>query len=142
MIQLRRRRIPSTWVLYLYAAALYVFFYAPVLYIVIFSFNDSASITPPWRGFTLEPYRQVLGNSNLRDAFINSVTLGLATAVISVSMGTMLAIGFRSQFRGKAAIFNLLLLALLTPGIVLGVALTLFWRVLNLTPGLFGSTLV
>lgn len=130
------------WLLYGYAAALYAFLYVPVLYLVIFSFNDSMSITPPWRGFTLEPYRQILNNAQLRNAFLNSALVGVISAGVSVLLGTLLAFAFRSSFRGKTAIFNLLLLALLTPGIVLGVALTLVWKVLDLTPGLLGSTLV
>lgn len=128
--------------LYAYVALLYLFFYAPIVYLVIFSFNAATTTTPPWRGFTLEWYGLVLGNAGLRTAFLNSVSLGVATALISVTVGTLMAFAFRWRFRGKAFVFSLLLLPMLTPGIVLGVALTLLWRFFQLTPGLFSSTLV
>jgi ABC-type spermidine/putrescine transport system permease subunit II len=128
--------------LYLYAALLYLFFYAPVIYLVVFSFNDAAATTPPWRGFTLQWYRQIFANSDLRAAFVNSLSLGIVSAVLSVAVGTLMAFAFRWPFRGKGLVFALLLLPMLTPGIVFGVALTLLWRFLGLTPGLFTSTLV
>jgi ABC-type spermidine/putrescine transport system permease subunit II len=128
--------------LYAYAALLYLFFYAPVIYLVVFSFNDAAATTPPWRGFTLQWYRQIFGHADLRAAFVNSLSLGIVSAVLSVSVGTLMAFAFRWPFRGKGVVFALLLLPMLTPGIVFGVALTLLWRFLGLTPGLFTSTLV
>ncbi|MBI4587484.1 MAG: ABC transporter permease [Candidatus Rokubacteria bacterium] len=128
--------------LYAYGVLLYLFLYAPIVYLIIFSFNDATATTPPWRGFTLQWYRQVLQNVDLRVAFLNSASLGVMTAVISVTLGTLMAFAFRWRFRGKGFVFGLLLLPMLTPGIVLGVALTLLWRFFRLTPGLFSSTLV
>jgi spermidine/putrescine transport system permease protein len=128
--------------LYLYAGLMYLFFYAPVIYLVVFSFNDAAATTPPWRGLTFEWYRQVLANAGLRSAFTNSLTLGLATATVSATLGMLMALAFRWSFRGKRLVFALLLLPMLTPGIVFGVALMLLWRVCGLTPGLFSSALV
>jgi spermidine/putrescine transport system permease protein len=128
--------------LYAYAALLYLFFYAPVIYLVVFSFNDAAATTPPWRGLTFQWYRQIFSNSDLWRAFVNSLSLGLVASAISVTLGLLVAFAFRWPFRGKPAVFALLLLPMLTPGIVFGVALTLLWRVLGLTPSLFTSTLV
>ena len=128
--------------LYAYAAVLYLFFYAPVMYLVVFSFNDAAATTPPWRGFTMTWYRQIFSNSDLRGAFVNSLSLGVVSAIVSVALGTLMAFAFRWPFRGKGVIFSLLLLPMLTPGIVFGVALTLLWRFFGLTPSLFTSTLV
>ena len=128
--------------LYAYAALLYLFVYAPVIYLVIFSFNDAAATTPPWRGLTLQWYRQIFSDGDLGRAFFNSLSLGLVTSAVSVTLGTLIALAFRWPFPGKPAVFALLLLPMLTPGIVFGVALTLLWRVLGLTPSLFTSTLV
>ena len=47
------------WALWLYAALAYLFVYAPVIYLVVFSFNDAAATTPPWRRFTLRWYRAI-----------------------------------------------------------------------------------
>ncbi len=130
------------WALWAYGALAYLFVYAPVVYLVVFSFNDAAATTPPWRRFTLRWYRAIAANSDLRDAFLNSVELGLLTALVAVVLATAMALAFRERFAGKGLVFTLLLLPMLTPGIVLGVALTLLWRVLGLTPGLFSSALV
>jgi spermidine/putrescine transport system permease protein len=128
--------------LYVYAALLYLFVYAPVIYLVIFSFNDAAATTPPWRGFTVQWYRAIYSNGDLWRAFGNSLSLGLLTAAIAVTLGMLIALVFRWPFRSKPAVFALLLLPMLTPGIVFGVSLTLLWRVFGLTPSLFSSTLV
>lgn len=130
------------WALWLYAGLVYLFVYAPVIYLVIFSFNAADATTPPWRGATVEWYRRIALNSDLREAALNSLGLGLATAAIAVTLGTLMALAFRWPFRGKGPVFTLLLLPMLTPGIVFGVALTLLWRVLGLTPSLFSSALV
>lgn len=142
MLRLRTSRGRGDAVLLVYAIGLYLFVYAPVLYLVAFSFNDSAAATPPWRGLTLEWYWRVAGNDGLRAAFWNSLSLGVLTAVVSVTLGTLMALAFRSPFRAKGAVFVLLLLPMLTPGIVFGVALTLLWRAFGLTPSLYTSTLV
>jgi spermidine/putrescine transport system permease protein len=132
----------SAVVLSLYAIGVYTLIYAPIVMLAIYSFNDAMFITPTWDGFTLKWYRALLENPNLHEAFRNSFTLGLATAAISTIIGVAFAFAFRKSFLAKNAMFNLMLLPMLTPGIVFGVALILFWNLLHLRPSLFGSTLV
>lgn len=125
-----------------YAATVYGCLYAPIVFLTVFSFNDAVSITPPFRGFSLRWYEQVWQNSVLQNAVFNSLVLGLVTSAIAVTLGTLMAFSFRSRFRGKDFILNLTLMPMLTPGIVLGIALLLLWTFLGLSPSLFGSTLV
>lgn len=134
-----RRRVP---LLDLYVATVYVFLYAPILTMAIFSFHDASINALPWHGFTLKWYLRAFQNMPLRVAFWHSMVLGLAVAGVAVALGTGLALGFRSPFSGKSIILSLILLPLLTPGIVFGVALLLVWRTANLTPSLFGSTFI
>jgi ABC-type spermidine/putrescine transport system permease subunit II len=124
-----------------YAAVVYLCLYAPIVFLTVFSFNDAVSVTPPFRGFSLRWYREVWHDAVLHGAVVNSIGLGLITAAISVTLGTLLAFGFRSRFRAKDAVLHLTLMPMLTPGIVLGIALLLSWTFLGLSPSLFGSTL-
>jgi spermidine/putrescine transport system permease protein len=134
-----RRLVP---LLDLYAAMVYVFLYAPILTMAIFSFHDASVNALPWHGFTLKWYLRALQNMPLRVAFWHSLVLGLAVAIAAVALGTGLALGFRSTFPGKSIVLSLILLPLLTPGIVFGVAMLLVWHTANLIPSLYGSTFI
>ena len=116
-------RLRADRVLYAYAGLLYLFIYAPVIYLVLFSFNDSLVATPPWRGLTFEWYRRVAENSDLRLAFWNSLSLGLVTSAVAVTLGMLMAFAFRWPFRAKGAVFGLLLLLIevLNPGFFIAV---------------------
>ena len=110
--------------------------------LVIFSSNDAPATTPPWWGLNFQCYRQILPSNDLWRAFADSLSLGLVASMISVTLGMLIAFAFRWPFRSTPAVFALLLLPMLTPGIVFGVALMLLWRVFGLTPSPFTSTLV
>src|SRR4029079_15337057 len=108
----------------------------------VFSFHDSSVNSFPWRGFTLKWYGQAFNNAHLWTAFRNSVELGLITAVTAVILGTALALAFRVAFQRKSLVLTLILLPIITPPIVHGVALLMFWHTSGLRLSLFGSTFV
>jgi ABC-type spermidine/putrescine transport system permease subunit II len=132
---------PPRW-LRLYALAVYVFLYAPIAMLVLLSFNDSNSITLPWRGFTLRWYGALAENRSLFVSLRNSVVLGLSTAAIATVVGTLAALAFRRRFRGRAVLLRMLLLPLVVPGLTIGVALLLLFHAAGVRPGLLGTTLV
>jgi ABC-type spermidine/putrescine transport system permease subunit II len=108
---------------------------------VVLSVNNSRMITLPWQGFTLAWYGKVFRDPALLAAFRNSVLLGAATAGIAAGLALLLALGFRRPFPGKNVVFNLLLLPILIPGIVLGVGLLSVMGLLGLSLSLWTSVL-
>jgi spermidine/putrescine transport system permease protein len=117
----------------------YFFLWAPILLLVVFSFNDSRGVDA-WRGFTLRWYdnifRGVLGSearfatSLMIDAVINSLIVGFFATLISTVIGTMVAISLvRSQFRGKKVVDGLLFLPVVIPEITQGVSLAIFFKI-------------
>ncbi len=125
-----------------YGLAIYVFLYAPLFCLAVLSFNDTVNITLPWRGFTLHWYAEVLRDRDLRAALLNSIELGVVTVVIATPIGVAAAYAFRRHFRLREMLFNLILVALIAPPIIVGVAQHLTWNILGVNSSLFGSTLL
>ena len=83
------RNRPWSWVV---AILIYVFLYAPIVAVVIYSFN-SAKYGGPWAGFSLEWYGKLFSTSQKLDAAANSLILALSSTAISTVLGTMLGYG-------------------------------------------------
>jgi ABC-type spermidine/putrescine transport system permease subunit II len=100
-----------------------VILYAPVLQLVVSSFNQN-SLTTRWQGLTGEWYRAALDNDQVRDAALRSVQLALAVAAAATVVGTAAAIAVRHRPRLRAFILGLAAARIATPEIVLAVALS------------------
>jgi spermidine/putrescine transport system permease protein len=106
-----------------------VFLYAPILILIVFSFNDSALPTFPLSGFTLHWYHQFLGNADLRGALKTSAIVAALSSVCAVLLGVLASIALvRRRFTGKAAVSAVLLSPLVIPYVVFGVALLLLFH--------------
>jgi ABC-type spermidine/putrescine transport system permease subunit II len=125
-----------------YAIAVYLFLYVPIFILAVFSFNDGNGVVPPFRGFSTRWYLEVWNDRLLQKALGNSIMLGLATAVISSVLGTLLAFGFRRRFAGKDLLLTLTLMPMLAPGIIMATGLLLTWIYIGVSPSLMGSTLI
>lgn len=110
-----------------WVAAVLVFLYAPLLVLMIFSFNDSKR-NVVWRGFTTKYYEKALNNDTLVEALVNSLTIaGLATA-FSLVLGAMTAVMlWRFKFRLKGIVDGTISLPIIVPEICLGVAMLIFF---------------
>ena len=109
----------------------------PVLVAILFAFNDGRSRTA-WQGFSLRwfvtnPDQSVLHNPDLQAALKHTLLLGVVCVALSVPLGVTLALGLqRWRGRGAGTVNVLMLLPLVTPEIVMGVALLLlFLRVFD-----------
>ena len=69
-----------------------VFFYLPILYMIIFSFNDGKSLTS-FTGFSLRWYKHMLDSSDMMDALSTTFSIALLATFISTVTGTIAAIG-------------------------------------------------
>ncbi len=131
-----RRRLLSIYGLAIYAALALAFLHAPLLILILFSFN--AGRFTRWEGFSLHWYQAALADPQLADGLINSAIIALVAASLSTVIGTLAAYG---MWRRRAPVLSgSLYLSLVTPEIVTGVALlALFqgaFRFLHLRLGL------
>ncbi len=126
---------PSRW-LTVFTVATYIFLFAPIVVLIVFSFNDSRrSFT--WTGFTLDWYSALLKNS----AMVGSLRVTMEVAAIAVVgatiLGSLLGLGLaRLRFRGAGGVQTLLLMPIMTPEIIMGISLLVFFSQLF---GLNGS---
>jgi spermidine/putrescine transport system permease protein len=105
----------------------YLFLYAPIIILVVFSFNASRFVTS-WAGFSFRWYGELFQNEAMAVALKNSLIVALASTLISTVFGTMVALVMeRHQFFGKLAFDALLYLPIIIPDIAMAVMLLLFF---------------
>lgn len=114
----------------------FLYLYAPLVILVIFSFNANRSVTV-WRGFTLEWYAQVFANEEIRRAAVTSLTVAGVATVVATTCATLAALVLvrGGRFRGKAAASGLLMTPLMIPEIVTAVATLAFFSALGVSLG-------
>jgi len=76
----------------LYLGLIMLFLYAPILTLIVFSFNDSKS-RAKWGGFTLKWYKNMLNDPMISKSIYYTLLIALLAAVISTVIGTLAAIG-------------------------------------------------
>lgn len=122
----RRTRPPlGLWAV---AVATFGFIYAPIVVLVAFSFGERRIPTWPLRGFTLSWYRELLGSAEILTALRNSIVIATTATAGALVLGTPIAYAaHRFRFPGKRLLRRLVLMPLVVPGVVTGIALlTLF----------------
>ncbi|MBD0317877.1 MAG: ABC transporter permease [Thermoleophilia bacterium] len=119
-------------------ALLVLFLYAPLLILLLFSFNDNNLPVFPLKGFTTDAYHDFIANHELRAAVVTSAKVATASSAIAVALGVVAAIVLvRREFFAKPAVSVLLLSPLVVPLIALAIGLLVFLnRVPLLDPGL------
>ena len=125
----------STALLWLAVFVAYAIILLPIAVIIVSSFNPSSALSFPPKAISLRWYREFLAAADMVNGLFWSVTIAVVSAVIAVVIGTLGAIALvRGTFPLKRAINALLLSPLIVPGLILGVALLLYFQVLDLTP--------
>lgn len=121
------------------AVFVYVFFYAPIALLVIFSFSDNRNVGT-WGGFTLGWYRDFLDNEPIQGAIWVSLRVAIASTIVSVVLGTMAALALeRFKFRGQRVFDALLYLPIIIPDVTMAVMMLLFFsQFLDLIDSIFG----
>jgi spermidine/putrescine transport system permease protein len=104
-----------------------LFLYAPIVTLVVFSFNDSRR-NIVWRGFTTRFYEQAWHNDSLIEAFTNSLTIAFISTAVSLVLGTLAALLlWRFRFPGKSFYEGTVALPIIIPEICMGVAMLAFF---------------
>jgi len=119
-------------------ALVIAFLYAPIVILLVFSFNNSDVPSFPLSGFTLHWYGEFLHNGDLRGALETSAIIASLTSLGAVFLGVLSSIALaRRQFRGKAAVTALLLSPLVIPYVVFGISLLLLFHQIGIPNGIF-----
>ncbi len=115
------------WWLRAYVGLVFLLLYAPIVTLVVFSFNDSKR-NIVWRGFTTKYYWKAWNNDSLFEAFTNSLMIAGVSTAISTVIGTMVAmLLWRFRFPLKSAYEGLVALPIVVPEICMGVAMLAFF---------------
>lgn len=117
------------WALIAFFVAFLIFLYLPTLMLGIFSFNTSSTIAFPLEGLTFDWYRRAFENEDLRRSLVRSLWVAGSVAGIATTLGVLVSYALaRRSFRGKSVISAVILLPLVVPTVVLGVALLVLFR--------------
>lgn len=119
----------------------YLFFYAPILLLVVYSFSASRNVGV-WGGFTFDWYQEFADSQNSQDALWNSIRIAVVATIVSVVLGTMAALALeRFMFRGKQVFDALLYLPIIVPDVTMAVMMLLFYsQAADLSNDLFGTS--
>lgn len=118
-----------------------LFFYLPILYIIVFSFNDSRSLTK-FSGFSLRWYEKMFADSTMMEAVLYTVIIALIATVVSTVVGTITAIGLsKSRKVVQKMVERINDLPVMNPDIVTAISLLMFFSVLSVKKG-FGTLLL
>lgn len=118
-----------------------LFFYLPILYIIIFSFNDSRSLTK-FGGFSLRWYEKMFADSTMMEAVLYTVIIAIIATAVATVVGTITAIGLsKSRKVVQKMVERINDLPVMNPDIVTAISLLMFFSVLTVKKG-FGTLLI
>ncbi len=115
---------------------LVVFLYAPILILIIFSFNDRELVSFPWQGFTTRWYEQFVQNPEILGALKTSAWIAAISSIITTVLAVPASIAMqRRRFFGKGLVSGFLLAPLVVPLVVLGTAMLILFNYLSIPFG-------
>ena len=118
-----------------------LFFYLPILYIIVFSFNDSRSLTK-FSGFSLRWYEKMFADSTMMEAVLYTIIIAVIATVVATVVGTITAIGLsKSRKVVQKMVERINDLPVMNPDIVTAISLLMFFSVLTVKKG-FGTLLL
>lgn len=129
------------WCENFYVGLLVFFLYAPILVLVVLSFNASKSRSK-WGGFTFQWYERLFSDAEIMSALTNTLLIAFLSAVFATLIGTLAAIGINSMKRGtRTLMMTITNIPMLNAEIVTGISLMLVFVAVNFARG-FMSVLI
>ena len=114
---------------------LVAFFYAPILYMIIYSFNDSRSLTK-FSGFSLQWYEKMFNDSTMMESLFYTIAIAVLATVISTFVGTITAIGLSKSKRIlKNIVEQINQIPIMNPEIVTAIGLLMFFSAIHVKKG-------
>lgn len=122
----------------LYLPLVILFFYLPIVSLIVFSFNETNSLIN-FTGFSFKWYKSLFRNSTIMDALTTSLTIALISTVVSVILGTLGSIGLAYFSRKQKALKDMILMTnnipVVSPDIVTAVSLMILFLGIGLNLG-------
>lgn len=110
----------------------YVFIFAPIVVVMLLSFNSAQFGSFPMQGFSLRWFVSLYENDAVMRAFKTSIVLGVSTAAVATTLGILASLAIvRYDFPGKETVNTLLVAPVLIPETVLAVGLLLFMQIMH-----------
>ena len=123
----------------IYIALIFIFLYAPMVVLIVLSFNKSKS-RAKWGGFTFQWYTKLLSDSSIMEALVTTLMLAVLSALISTFIGTIAAIAITSLKKGtRTLMMGITNIPMLNAEIVTGISLMLLFIFFNVK---FGFTTI
>lgn len=124
-----------------FLAVITVLNYLPIILTVVYSFNKS-KLSSVWEGFSLDWYKMLLGDGDIKKALLNSIILAFLACVLALIIGVSAALAMR----GKKLIFddfisNFASLPIMIPEIILGMVFMAIFSYMNLPFGFVTMTI-
>ncbi|MEW6661923.1 MAG: ABC transporter permease [Bacillota bacterium] len=118
------------------ALMVYLFLYAPILVLILYSFND-AKYSAAWEGFTLKWYSSLLADRGVLAATKNSLIIAFVSTACATAIGTLTAIGlYKYTFRYKRLLEGILYLPIIIPEIIMAVSMLALFMFAGISLGL------
>jgi putative spermidine/putrescine transport system permease protein len=122
----------------IYFVLILLFLYGPIIVMAILSFQGpQGGMTFPMKGLSLYWWQRLVTDraTELGPAIVRTLAVAVETGLIAAAFSLVIAFAYRRRSPGARLLFPTVLLALMTPGILLGLGISLWWRILNLQPG-------
>lgn len=125
-----------------FAVLIYAFLFAPIVVLILFSFNQSRR-NFVWTGFTFDWYPRLFADERILDPLAISLQVALVAVIGATVLGSLLGLGLaRLRFRGSGATETLILLPMVTPEILMGISLLVFFAQLFDLTGSFWQVVI
>ncbi len=113
----------------------FLFLYLPLVILMVYSFNE-AKFSTVWQGWSWKWYRALFNNDALISAAIHSVIVAVTASSLATAMGTLGAFALnRYMFTGRSLFYGLIYWVMVSPDIVMGISLLMFFVFLGWEPG-------
>lgn len=122
----------------IYFGLILLFLYGPIIVMAILSFQGpNGGMTFPMQGFSLYWWGRLFGEraTELGPAIVRTLVVAVETGLIAAAFSVVIAFAYRRRLPAARMLFPMVILALMTPGILLSLGVSLWWRLLNLQPG-------
>ncbi len=125
----------------IYVALILIFLYAPILTLIVLSFNESRSMAV-WKGFTFQWYIDLFQNESIMNAFYTTIIIATVASLIATVIGTLASVAMNSMKKvPRAVLMGITNIPMLNADIVTGISLMLLFVAINYTLG-FTSVLL
>ena len=127
----------TKWLKRLYLLLIYSFLYAPILVLIVFSFNEGKT-RGSWQGFSLHWYESLFSNDEIMAALRNTLSVASIATVVSTIIGTLGAIGiYEFKYSKRRVMLAMNQIPVINPDIVAAVGFMVLYRALQLDSGYF-----